>query len=74
MGDSFDAAVLVENMRKQHPGDEKKIKKSNDKRIVVHPQDEITAICGFLFIIKPNRDIAINPRHIISVINKGDLV
>ena len=74
MGDSFDAAVLVENMRKQHPGDDIFIEKSNDKRIVVHPQDEITAICGFLFIIKPNRDIAINPRHIISVINKGDLV
>ena len=74
MGDSFDAAVLVANMRKENPDDDIFIEKSNGKRIVIHSNDNVTAICGFLFIMKPNRDIAINPRHIISVINKGDLI
>lgn len=74
MGDSFDAVVLIENMRKCFPNDDIFIEKSNDKRIVIHPNDEVSPICGFVFIIKPNRDIAINPRQIISIINKGDLV
>lgn len=71
--DSFDVAILIRAMRKENPDEDIFVEKSNDKRIVVHPQDQINDMAGFLFIKKESRDIAINPLHIISVITKGDL-
>lgn len=73
MSDSFDTAVLIRAMRKESPDEDIFIEKSNGKRLVLHPQDDISDICGYLMIQNSHRDVAINPQHIISIITKGDL-
>lgn len=72
--DSFDVVVLIKNMQKENEGDDIFIEKSNNKRVVIHSDEDVHDVCGFVMVIKPKRHIAINPDHIISVINKGDLI
>ena len=69
----IDAVVLLRAMRKTHENEDLFIEKSNGKRIVIHPEDEVSDVAGFIMIQKNHRDVAINPMHIISVISKGDL-
>lgn len=73
MADSFDTVVLLHTMRKENPKEDIFIEKSNGKRLVIHFEDLISDASGFVLIIKKERDIAINPDHIISIFNKGDL-
>lgn len=70
---SFDVVVLLKAMRKAHEDDDLFIEKSNGKRFVIHPEDSVSDVAGFVMIQNSHRDVAINPAHIISIINKGDL-
>ena len=74
MVDSFDTVALINAMRKENPKEDIFIEKSNGKRVVIHDKDEIMDASGYLMIVKKDlRDIAVNPSHIISIINRGDL-
>lgn len=73
MGDSFDTVALLRAMRRGNEDEDIFVEKSNGKRVVIHKDDDVSDVAGYLMILKPNRDIAINPAHIISIITKGDL-
>lgn len=73
MANSFDTVVLIRAMRKGNLDEDIFVEKSNGKRVVIHPEDTVTDVSGYLMIQKSSRDIAINVNHIISVITKGDL-
>ena len=73
MADSFDTVVLIKKMREKRTGEDFFIEKSNGKRVIIHPNEEVIATEGFVVVIKDKRDIAIDSNHIISIINKGDL-
>lgn len=73
MVDSFETVVLLHIMTKENPEEDIFIEKSNGKRIVIHPGDKIMDASGYVMIVKPQRDLALNPNHIISIITKGDL-
>jgi hypothetical protein len=46
---------------------------NNGKRVVIHPDEKVADASGYVMIFKDQRDMALNPKHIISIITKGDL-
>ena len=73
MNNSFDIVALVHEMRKENPDEKIFIDRTNNKGLVINVEDQIHDICGFVMICKPQRDIAVNPDHIISIFNQGDI-
>lgn len=73
MADSFETVALLNIMRKANPNEDIFIEKSNGKRVVIHPDEKVADASGYVMIFKDQRDMALNPKHIISIITKGDL-
>ena len=73
MADSFETVALLNIMRKANPDEDIFIEKSNGKRVVIHPDEQVADASGYVMIFKDQRDMALNPKHIISIITKGDL-
>ncbi|MBR3208734.1 MAG: hypothetical protein IKF82_00540 [Bacilli bacterium] len=70
---SFDTVVLVRAMKKEYPDEDLFVERSVGGKLVIHPEDEVMDVAGFLLVVKKRRDVAVNPDHVITIFNKGDL-
>ena len=70
---SFDTVVLVRAMKKEYPDEDLFVESSVGGKLVIHPEDEVMDVAGFLLVVKKRRDVAVNPDHVITIFNKGDL-
>lgn len=70
---SFDVVALIRAMRKEFPGEDIFVERSNENRLVIREEDEVMDVAEFLLVCKQTRDVAVNPDHIVTVFNKGDL-
>jgi len=73
MANVFETIAFIRKLREKYPDEDIYIEKSNGKRIVAHPKEDVFALEGYVVICKPTRDIGIETDHIISILNKGDL-
>ncbi len=71
--DSFDAVVLLRAMRKEYPHEDVFVERTVGGKLIIRPEDDVMDVAGFLLVAKQGRDVAVNPNHIITIFNKGDL-
>ena len=71
--DSFDTVVLLRAMRREYPHEDVFVERTIGGKLIIRPEDEIMDVAGFLLIVKKERDVAVNPDHIITIFNKGNL-
>lgn len=71
--DSFDVVVLLRAMRREYPNEDIFIERTVGGKLIIRSEDDVMDVAGFLLVVKKGRDVAVNPNHIITIFNKGDL-